>query len=70
MYESNLASRVTRFHINRALDKQWHVLNVQIIISGHYWIDPNEGAPDDAVLVFCDFDNEASCIYPKTAKVL
>lgn len=36
--------------------------------NGHYWIDPNEGAPDDAVLVFCDFDNEASCIYPKTAK--
>ena len=32
---------------------------------GNYWIDPNEGIPDDAVYVFCDFEINATCIYPQ-----
>lgn len=29
---------------------------------GEYWIDPNEGSTHDAILVYCNFDNEESCI--------
>jgi len=33
--------------------------------SGDYWIDPNEGSPRDAVLVFCNRTTLETCIYPK-----
>lgn len=33
--------------------------------SGEYWIDPNEGSPRDAILVYCDYELKASCILPK-----
>ena len=36
---------------------------------GYYWIDPNEGPPDDAVKVYCDFPLSATCIYPNKSKV-
>ena len=36
---------------------------------GYYWIDPNEGPPDDAVKVYCDFALSATCIYPNKSKV-
>ena len=36
---------------------------------GYYWIDPNEGPPDDAVKVYCDFALRATCIYPNKSKV-
>jgi len=32
--------------------------------SGEYWVDPNGGAADDAILVFCDFENNSTCINP------
>lgn len=32
------------------------------LTNGEYWIDPNEGSADDAILVFCNFDTEESCI--------
>lgn len=34
-------------------------------ILGDYWIDPNEGDIRDAIMVYCDMDKKASCIYPK-----
>merc|ERR1712223_1921230 len=33
--------------------------------SGEYWIDPNSGNPKDAILVYCDMDKLATCIYAK-----
>lgn len=30
--------------------------------SGDYWIDPNEGDKNDAILVFCDMMKKATCI--------
>ena len=30
-----------------------------------YWIDPNSGNPKDAILVHCDMEKSATCIYPK-----
>ncbi|EDO48996.1 predicted protein [Nematostella vectensis] len=32
--------------------------------SGNYWIDPNEGIPDDSIQVYCDFENNSTCIFP------
>ena len=32
---------------------------------GFYWIDPNQGCTDDAILVFCNFTAEGqTCVYP------
>lgn len=38
-------------------------------IPGNYWIDPNGGVRDDAVLAFCHFESLSSCILPKNLKV-
>jgi len=35
--------------------------------SGEYWIDPNGADPKDAILVYCDMDQEATCVQPKPA---
>lgn len=37
--------------------------------SGDYWVDPNEGCTDDALLVYCDFSKNATCVYPKKTKI-
>lgn len=32
---------------------------------GFYWIDPNQGCSDDAIMVFCNFTAEGqTCVYP------
>lgn len=31
---------------------------------GFYWIDPNDGIPDDAIRVHCDHFTHSSCLYP------
>lgn len=31
---------------------------------GFYWIDPNEGIPNDAIKVHCDEYTLSSCLYP------
>jgi collagen type II alpha len=36
--------------------------------SGNYWIDPNDGDPRDAILVYCDLKNRASCVIPSPTK--
>ncbi|XP_047136671.1 collagen alpha-1(II) chain isoform X1 [Hydra vulgaris] len=33
--------------------------------SGDYWIDPNEGSPVDAFLVYCNASTLETCIFPK-----
>lgn len=33
--------------------------------SGEYWVDPNAGDPNDAILVHCDMEKRATCIMPK-----
>jgi len=33
--------------------------------SGEYWVDPNAGSPQDAILVYCDMAKQATCIQPK-----
>lgn len=45
----------------------FNIINVCFL--GKYWIDPNGGVPNDAVLVFCDFETLSSCILPKIPKV-
>lgn len=37
--------------------------------SGNYWIDPNGGVANDAVLAHCQFDSSATCILPSDLKV-
>jgi hypothetical protein len=37
--------------------------------SGDYWIDPNAGSTNDAVLVHCNAVNHETCIYSKTPTV-
>lgn len=34
------------------------------ISSGHYWIDPNLGCSTDAILVYCNFTSNETCLYP------
>jgi collagen type II alpha len=36
--------------------------------SGQYWVDPNEGDPKDAILVYCDMKKKATCVVPKPEK--
>ena len=33
--------------------------------SGDYWVDPNEGDVRDAILVYCNMVNKATCLYPQ-----
>jgi len=33
--------------------------------SGEYWIDPNEGSVNDAILVRCDMPRRATCVLPR-----
>jgi hypothetical protein len=30
-----------------------------------YWVDPNTGNSQDAILVYCDMSTQATCIQPK-----
>lgn len=48
-------------------ERAWDLTNVSIL--GRYWIDPNEGCIDDAVQVYCDFEEQVNCIEPKNHKV-
>ena len=34
-----------------------------------YWVDPNAGNPVDALEVFCDMDNQQTCVLPKPSQV-
>ncbi|WP_395239259.1 hypothetical protein [Salmonella sp. s54412] len=40
-----------------------------ILESGNYWIDPNSGVSDDAVIAFCDFERISTCVHPVMEKV-
>lgn len=31
--------------------------------SGVFWVDPNEGVPEDAISVYCDFSFNATCLF-------
>lgn len=48
-------------------ERAWDLTNVSIL--GRYWIDPNEGCIDDAVQVYCDFEEQVNCIEPRNHKV-
>lgn len=38
------------------------------MLTGQYWVDPNEGDIRDSILVHCDMENKATCIMPKPIK--
>lgn len=33
--------------------------------SGEYWVDPNEGDVQDAIVVHCDMETKATCVLPQ-----
>lgn len=35
----------------------------KLIFSGVFWVDPNEGVPEDAMSVYCDFSFNATCLF-------
>jgi len=35
--------------------------------SGEYWVDPNEGDTNDAIVVHCNMETKATCVLPKPA---
>lgn len=35
---------------------------------GEYWVDPNEADIRDAILVHCDMDNKATCVFPSPSR--
>ena len=39
------------------------------LVSGTYWLDPNEGAIEDAVPAYCDSEGKLTCISPIVKKV-
>lgn len=39
------------------------------LTSGMYWVDPNEGSPDDKFEVYCNKKTKETCISPTTATV-
>jgi len=41
---------------------------IENVFTGEYWVDPNDGDIRDAILVYCDMDKRATCIYPSPAK--
>ena len=53
-------------YISQAQLSEQHINFLSI---GDYWIDPNGGARDDAVLAFCHFESQSSCVKPKNLKV-
>ena len=47
-----------------------HIHNVNTTApNGFYWIDPNLGCSSDAILVYCDFTSNETCIYPNSSQV-
>lgn len=36
--------------------------------SGEFWVDPNEGVPEDAINVYCDFSFNATCLFSSKEK--
>lgn len=43
----------------------WPILNVCCVLSGVYWIDPNQGVHKDAFKVYCNFTAEGeTCLQP------
>jgi len=38
------------------------------VLTGEYWIDPNEGDIRDAILVYCDAKKRATCILPNPSR--
>ena len=43
------------------------IINVSIILlfcSGWFWVDPNLGSVRDALLVFCNFTSNETCVHP------
>lgn len=47
-----------------ASDCEQLLLHNATISSGYYWIDPNLGCSADAVLVYCDFSSNETCLFP------
>lgn len=47
-----------------------HVRNVNATApNGFYWIDPNLGCSSDAILVYCDFTSNETCVHPDSTQV-
>ena len=38
-------------------------------VSGEFWVDPNLGCSSDAILVFCNFTSNETCIFPREHQV-
>ena len=47
------------------LELKKYILKLSLLITGDYWIDPNEGSSYDAVLVHCNATNYETCVYAK-----
>lgn len=35
-----------------------------VLFKGSYWIDPNDGLPNDAIKVRCEHHTKSTCLYP------
>lgn len=35
-----------------------------VLFKGSYWIDPNDGLPNDAIKVRCEYHTKSTCLYP------
>ena len=47
-----------------------HILNINVTApSGFYWIDPNLGCSSDAIMVYCNFTSNETCIHPNSTQV-
>ena len=61
----SLSRIINHSHSFTRLEIYHHIyfINFIVVFSGEFWVDPNEGAPEDAIQAYCDFSFNATCLY-------
>ena len=50
-------------YVNDHPNTVWYYY-IFVLFKGSYWIDPNDGLPNDAIKVRCEYHTKSTCLYP------